>query len=194
MRVTASGEGAPTHAAEARRSTRTFGDALARARRPSARTGPSPAPVPELRVAADRGAVVLGDRRRGFRSSQEGADEVRGETLARTSPAAVPVSSPGAPVGPAAPALRAAIRAVPAAVEARLGSGTAAVELTFGRALTVEVRRGRDGLHLVLRPAADHARAAAGELPSLVAALRSRGLAVAGATVRPLAAAAPLAR
>jgi hypothetical protein len=81
-------------------------------------------------------------------------------------------------------ALRAAVRALPAAVEAARVAGGAQVALAFGSALGVDLRAGAGGLEVTLRPAAALERAAAAELPGLVAALRARGFRVARATVQ----------
>jgi hypothetical protein len=83
-----------------------------------------------------------------------------------------------------APALRAAIRALPAAAEVVRARAGDRLELAFGRALSIELRAARGGVEIVLRPEAGLAREAAAELPALVRALRDRGVAVARAEVR----------
>lgn len=85
---------------------------------------------------------------------------------------------------PTVAGLRAAIRALPAAVEAaRLREG-AQLTLTLGGALGVDLRAGAGGVELTLRPAAALGPVAAEALPALVAALRGRGVRVRGAMVR----------
>lgn len=92
-------------------------------------------------------------------------------------------TSSGAP-SPGPLELRAAVRALPAAVEAaRLHQG-AQVTLTLGAALGVDLRTGAAGVELTLRPAAALDRLAAAELPALVAALRARGVRVGRAEVQ----------
>ncbi len=56
--------------------------------------------------------------------------------------------------------------------------------LSFGTALTVDLRAGAQGLELTLHPARALERAARAELPGLVEALRARGLRVARADIR----------
>jgi hypothetical protein len=85
---------------------------------------------------------------------------------------------------PPVPELAAAVRALPAAVEAVRAREGGLLALSFGRSLEVELRSGRDGVELVLRPEPRLGRAAAEELPRIVAALRARGITVARAEVR----------
>jgi hypothetical protein len=83
----------------------------------------------------------------------------------------------------ALPPLRELVRAlVPAIDAARVREGQA-LELSFGVGLRVDLRVGRDGVELTLRPDARLARAAAAEVPGLVRALSARGIRVAGARV-----------
>lgn len=84
-----------------------------------------------------------------------------------------------------APELAAVVRVLPPAVAALGAPGAAPLALSFGRSLDVELRATPAGVDVVLRPAPGLARAAEAELPRLVAALRIRGVAVAGAEVRP---------
>jgi hypothetical protein len=130
-------------------------------------------PAALRRSHADRKDASLHQRRDGF-----------AEVERQAAPSGAP--PPPAPVDPPPPAeLRAAVRAIPPAVEAaRIREGVPLV-LSFGRALSVDLRSGPAGLEVLLRPEASLARAASAELPGLVAALRARGVRVAHADVRP---------
>jgi hypothetical protein len=139
------------------------------------------------RTAADRRETALKDRRRGFGEEARTADDFR-PSPGQPPPQPFVLGAGGNEQGPTRAALREAVRAVPPMVEARLSGSGHTIELSFGRSLSVEVRRGRDGLEVVLRPEAALSRAAAAELPGLVEALRARGLAVSRAQVRPGAA------
>ncbi|ACG72451.1 mucin-associated surface protein (MASP), putative [Anaeromyxobacter sp. K] len=133
--------------------------------------GSARAPSPASRAAPDRA---------------HGAGAGAFADAAPQAPTAAP-TLPGAPA-PAAPAdvaaLRAAVRALPAAIEAAQRADGSALTLAFGSALGVDLRAGAGGIELTLRPAAALARAAQAELPGLTAALRARGLRVARAEVR----------
>jgi hypothetical protein len=178
---------------------RAFAEALDRARRANgtvererARSGAA-----GRRAAADAADLALGERRGALAErAPEGGDEpgARAEAAQGSLPRASEAMAPGpAAAAPAAaafapevrtPELRAVLRALPPAVEtARVQEG-APLELAFGRALSVELRGGRGGVEIVLRPSASLARAASAELPALVRALRERGVAVARAEVR----------
>jgi hypothetical protein len=63
----------------------------------------------------------------------------------------------------------------------------AQLALSFGAALSLDLRAGVHGLELTLRPAQGLERVTRAELPGLVEALRARGLRVARAEVRPRA-------
>jgi len=76
------------------------------------------------------------------------------------------------------------VRALPPAIAAARVREGAPLTLSFGPALGVDLRRGAEGLEVTLRPAVALERAAAAELPGLVAALRARGLRVSRAEVR----------
>jgi len=80
--------------------------------------------------------------------------------------------------------LRAAVRALPVAVETFHARGGGALALELGRALSVELRSAPGGVQILLRPDAALSRVASAELPGLVGALRARGVAVASAAVR----------
>jgi hypothetical protein len=90
-----------------------------------------------------------------------------------------------APDAPGAAEVRACIRAAPAVLAAGVRPGAAELALTFGSALSLDVRSGAQGLELTLRPATGLERTTRAELPGLVDALRARGLRVARAEVRP---------
>ncbi len=77
------------------------------------------------------------------------------------------------------PELRAAVGALPVAVQAAHLRDGGPLALSLGRSLDVEIRAGAAGLEVSLRPEPRLARAAAAELPALAAALRARGIAVA---------------
>jgi hypothetical protein len=96
-----------------------------------------------------------------------------------------PTPPPGQrPTGPALPELREAARAIPPAIWAGRLSGGAAIELSFGRDLSVELRQGAGGLELSIRTAPALTRAAQVDLPALVRTLRGRGVEVVRAEVR----------
>jgi hypothetical protein len=167
-------------AAGAARSQRRFDDALRSARRADApRAGGAPdGGAPGARRATSERSDRVPARRR---------DGSRGEDRAE------PLAAPGRPASPPAPRpdpagapseLRAVLRALPVTIEAARVREGAPLALELGRALSVELRAGRDGLELVLRPDAALSRAAAAELPGVVRALRARGVAVARAEVR----------
>jgi hypothetical protein len=146
-------------------------------------------------------AVRLAEPARSARSARRAA-------LARRQPAGAAEGSapgPGSAGGAGAPGppqpsaaepqptrgaqeLGAAVRTLPAAVAARSAGSLA---LSFGSALTVDLRAGAMGLELTLHPAQALGQAARAELPGLVDALRARGLRVARADIRPRAAGAP---
>jgi hypothetical protein len=183
-----------------------FAGALARARRAhdDVDRGRAREAAGIRRADADRESAAVGERRaRGEEATAAAADarpDAPGSRAGAATGVAPAASGPGAcapavAAEPAAadwapevrsPELRAILRAVPVAVEAgRVGGGAPALELAFGRALSVEIRGGaRGGVDLVLRPDAALARSASAELPALVRALRARGVEVARAEVR----------
>jgi hypothetical protein len=85
---------------------------------------------------------------------------------------------------PSLPELREAVRAIPPAIWAGRLQGGAAVELSFGRELSVVLRQGVAGIEIAVRTDAALARAARVDLPALVRSLRARGVEVARAEVR----------
>jgi hypothetical protein len=95
-----------------------------------------------------------------------------------------PAGAGRAPLGAGAPELSAALRALPLAIDAARVREGAPLSLSLGRSLDVDLRATAGGVELVLRPEPRLARAAAAELPALVAALRARGVAVARAEIR----------
>lgn len=109
------------------------------------------------------------------------------------SPPAFPPSGRPGPTAepPGAVELRACVRAAPAVIAASLRPGGAELALSFGAALSLDLRAGAQGLELTLRPAPGLERVTRAELPGLVEALRARGLRVARAEVRPRAPATP---
>jgi hypothetical protein len=105
---------------------------------------------------------------------------------------ATPAGSP--PPGGEAPGvteLQAYLRAAPALIAASVQPGAAQLALSFGAALSLDLRSGAEGLELTLRPAPGLERATRAELGGLVEALRARGLRVARAEVRPRTCAPP---
>lgn len=88
---------------------------------------------------------------------------------------------------PGAAELQACIRAAPPVIAASLRPNGAELALSFGAALSIDLRSGAQGLELTLRPASGLERVTRAELPGLVEALRARGLRVARAEVRPRA-------
>jgi hypothetical protein len=160
----------------ARRAARTpFADALKAARARGAAAGPTAraAPRPPPRDAG---------RRRPADAPREAAPELAARATVEADRRAGETQAVSA-----ASSLRAVVRALPAALEAARVAAGSQLALSFGPALGVELRAGPGGLELTLRPAAALDRAAAAELPGLVAALRARGLTVARAEVRPRA-------
>ena len=97
-----------------------------------------------------------------------------------------PAPPPGQqrPTAPALPELREAAGAIPPAIWAGRLSGDAAIELSFGRELSVELRQVAGGLELSIRTAPGLTRAAQVDLPALVRTLRGRGVEVVRAEVR----------
>ncbi len=87
--------------------------------------------------------------------------------------------------------LRAYVRAAAPVIAASLRPGGAELALSFGSALSLDVRSGAQGLELTLRPAPGLERVTRAELPGLVEALRAQGLRVGRAEVRPRAPATP---
>jgi hypothetical protein len=107
------------------------------------------------------------------------------ETPSASAPPPAPLSPPGPTAPPGIPELQAAVRAAPPAiVAAARGAQAGQLSLSFGAALSVDLRTGAQGLELSLRPAPSLERAARAELPRLVEALRARGVRVAGAVVK----------
>ena len=98
---------------------------------------------------------------------------------------------PRAADSPGAVELRACVRAAPAVIAASLRPGGAELALSFGAALSLDVRASIQGLELTLRPASGLERVTRAELPGLVEALRAQGFRVARAEVRPRAPATP---
>jgi hypothetical protein len=146
--------------------------------RPTAGRAAGDTPVPTLgkrRATADRLTGVLRERR-----------DVFGDAERQAQPAAPPrpASPPATSRVDSAPELRALVRTLPVVIEAARVREGAPLSLALGRALSVDLRRGADGLEVVLRPDAALGRAADAELPALIAALRERGIAVARAEVR----------
>lgn len=163
-----------------------FGEALRGARHGPGRRSPGAAagrgaaasPVQALgsrRAMADRASGVLRERRGLFGDA---------ERRAQPPVPAPPASPPSTARVDSAPELRALVRTLPLAIEAARVREGAPLSLALGRALSVDLRRGAEGLEVVLRPDAALGRAADAELPALVAALRERGIAVARAEVR----------
>jgi hypothetical protein len=168
---------APRDRPDPRAGTR-FCDALRAARRgspPASRRpeGKRPDPPTGRRPAAEKAGV--------------GRQDEPAATRATGDAACGPASD--APAVAAADALRAVVRALPAAIEAARVANGAHLALAFGAALGVDLRGTAAGVEVTLRPAAALERAAAAELPALLAALSARGVRVARASVR---AAAPL--
>lgn len=89
------------------------------------------------------------------------------------------------PSAPSLPELREAAQAIPTAIWAGRAAGGHAVELAFGRGLSIELREVAGGIELALRAAPELARAAHVDLPALIRVLRDRGVTVVRAEVRP---------
>jgi hypothetical protein len=180
MRVTSSPDAGP---GPARRPSGGFDAALRRAREEGARQAPA---CRDARPGSTDGALAL--LRRGRAATGLDPDAADAGATAAATPALAQAGDRLAPaVGPVAELseLRAAVRALPAAIEAAGLAGGAPLRLAFGDALAVDLVRGPAGLELRLQPTPRLARAAQAELPALVRALRERGLAVARAEVTP---------
>jgi hypothetical protein len=91
------------------------------------------------------------------------------------------------PRAPALPELREAVGAIPPAIWAGKVAGGDAIELAFGPHLAVELRQVPDGIEIAVRVSPALARAAQGDLPAMVRALRERGVVVVRAELRPRA-------
>lgn len=110
------------------------------------------------------------------------------EALERIASGVAP--APGAPAAadragiPSLPELREAVRAIPPAIWSGHLAGGSAVELAFGRELSIELREVSGGIALAVRAGEGVARAARVDLPALVEALRQRGVTVVRAEVR----------
>ncbi|HET8542823.1 MAG TPA: hypothetical protein VFL83_23315 [Anaeromyxobacter sp.] len=133
------------------------------------------------RRSADGEDARLAGRRGAFRDVERAGEAGPAPAAAHRAPSAPPADVAGAAE------LRAVLRALPVAIEAARVRDGAPLSLSLGRALEVDLRAAAAGVEVVLRPDPRLARAAAAELPALVAALRSRGIAVARAEVRPRA-------
>lgn len=165
-----------------RDASRRFDAALAAARWEGRRAQEASGGRPPVSRRCHRGGEAPGDLAGAVRALR---------TFAAPSPPA-PAGAP-APGGgdlaaaPASAALRAAVRSLPPVIEAARLQDGARLALTLGGALGVELRGGAAGVEVTLRPEAALGRAAAAELPALVAALRARGVRVARAGLAPAA-------
>lgn len=166
--------------------TRGFDDALRGAWRSEARRRPPPRG--EVPGGCELPAQVLGIRRTSADRAASLFLERREERSEPEREGAGPLTAQAASRPPAradsAPELRALVRTLPVAIEAARVRAGEPLSLSLGPALSVDLRRGAEGLEVVLRPDAALRRAAAAELPALVAALRERGFSVARAEVR----------
>jgi hypothetical protein len=184
-------------AARARASARSFGETLARIRGEGRREAVGHAERRSGAVADDR--ANAGARSEGASHSDEPSTERDGtpappghaarsegrdgEAGVAAGAADVAHGASDAPVS--LPPLRELVRALPPAIDAgRLRDGQP-LELSFGTSLKVDLRLGREGVEVTLRPDARLTRAAAAELPGLVRALSTRGVRVARALVGP---------
>jgi len=94
-------------------------------------------------------------------------------------------SGPGARLAePGLPELREACRAIPPCLWSGQVGREKTVELAFGRDVRIELRQAAGGIEVTVRVTAPLLRAARGDLPALVAALRERGVEVPRADVR----------
>lgn len=177
----------PSRGPDVRGASRRFDEALRAARGEGRRSEGSRGATARLgeRPGSPASAATPAAKQPAERAGATGSGAEPREGL----PAIVPgvpggqASSPGASA-PGPVELRAAVRALPAAVEAvRLHQG-AQVTLSLGSALGVDLRTGAAGVELTLRPAAALDRVVAAELPALVAALRARGVRVGRVEVR----------
>jgi hypothetical protein len=150
-----------------------FDEVLARARRPASARDEPAGGVPHAapRVPARSPSRAAPDARRGNEAE-----------LGAAAPSVVPAMKLATP--PGIPELQAALRSAPAAIAAALREGQPQLALSFGSALSIDLRVGAQGLELSLRPSASLEGAARAELPRLLDALRARGLRVARAEVR----------
>lgn len=150
-------------------------------------TAPEAPASPERRETARRSFDAsmdrLGRSARRTCEVEQAAHGSAGEAVARPAHGEPP---PGAatPGGAALPELRVAARAIPPIIWAGRLAGSAAVELSFGRELRIELREGTGGVEIEVRVCPALARAARADLPALVRTLRERGVTVARAGVR----------
>jgi len=157
---------------------RRFREALRRAgERPAvprdgARLDEAALAIPARRSAADRKDAVLGERRERFREDEAGR------------PSALPAVNLPRASEAAQAEFRALVRSLPLSIDvARIRAGEP-LAFSLGRSLDVEIRPALAGVEILLRPEPRLARAAAAEVPGLVAALRARGVSVARVEVR----------
>lgn len=191
-------------AARARSAGRSFGETLARVRGEGRRdaVGQAERRSGAIAVSTRAGSAGVASTTAGARAEDaapaEGAGldaegtPVRPDRAARDEPRSSEhgIGASSAPTDGAAasdpaslPPLRELVRALPPAIDAARVRDGQPLELSFGTALQVDLRVGRDGVELTLRPDAKLTRAAAAELPGLVRALSSRGVRVARARI-----------
>ena len=128
------------------------------------------------RASSERASGMLRERREVFGEAERQAPAPAPAMMQPQPPAPVRVEGTSE--------LRAVVRTLPVAIEAARVREGEPLSLSLGRALSVDLRRGAEGLEVVLRPHATLQRAAAAELPGLLESLRARGIAVARAEVR----------
>jgi hypothetical protein len=201
MRVKSERDESP---ARARAGARSFGETLARLRnegtredgaraerrreavaerRPGAGDMP-PAGMRHAEGAGPEGGLAAGTLRASAQGPHTAGTERDGaRAAASTSPSADAARGPTGDAATALPPLRELVRALPPAIHAaQVGDGRP-LELSFGAGLRIDLRVGREGVELTLRPDVRLARAAAAELPELVRALSAKGIRLARAGI-----------
>jgi hypothetical protein len=189
-------KGAPhrdTRTSGANRFKEALHDARSRSRAPkrqdagrAERAGEPTLALGTRRAASERSSGMLRERREIFGEAERQAPPPAPTMMQMQPPTPVRVEGTSE--------LRAVIRTLPVAIEAARVREGEPLSLSLGRALSVDLRRGAEGLEVVLRPHATLQRAAAAELPGLLESLRARGIAVARAEVRSQANGDPAAR
>jgi hypothetical protein len=199
MRVKSARDESPIRA---RAGARSFGETLARLRNEGtqedgaraqrrreavAEWGPgagAPPAATRLGEGADSEGRTTADALRvGAQGPHTAGAERDGAGAATSSPSADAARSPAEDPGTALPPLRELVRALPPVIHAaQVGDGRP-LELSFGAGLQIDLRVGRAGVELTLRPDARLARAAAAELPELVRALSAKGIRLARARI-----------
>jgi hypothetical protein len=147
----------------------------------TATAGLAAATSPAMALALRRGAADVGART--LRDRRDEAEEGRPTATGRAAP-----DAPRPVAGAAPDPLLAAAALDRVTIEARRLGDRPSVELRLGHEVAVQLTRAARGVEVIVHVAAARRRDAEAELPALVAALRARGVSLASAEVRTLAA------